>query len=143
MVSSGLAVVCSSALCSDTGIGLSASVYDGFADSVGRGWDAADADSSRVVNGVQDGGSGWDHGLFADTFCAERADRGRVFDEDGFDGWDIADRGDEVVVQVLAFAGEKFFHECHAQALGYAALDLAFDETGVDSAAYVVGGYYF
>jgi len=29
------------------------------------------------------------------------------------------------------------------QALGYAALDLAFDETGVDSAAYVVGGYYF
>ncbi len=46
-------------------------------------------------------------------------------------------------MQVFALAGEEFFHERHAQALGDAAFDLAFDESGVDGAAYVVDGYHF
>ena len=53
---------------------------------------------------------------------------------------DVADGGDEVVVQVLGAAGEVFLHQRQADALGDAAFDLAFGEGGVDGAAEVVGG---
>src|SRR5258708_37077180 len=101
MASSGLAVVCSSALCSGTRICLTASVYDGLADSVGSGWNAEDADTGGVVDGVQDCGSGGDYGLLADAFWAERGERGRVLDEGGVDGLDGARSWGLVVVQVL------------------------------------------
>ena len=52
----------------------------------------------------------------------------------------VADRRDQVVVQVLGAAGDVLLHQRHADALGDAALDLALDQRRVDRAADVVGG---
>ena len=66
-----------------------------------------------------------------------------VFNEDRFDGRNIANGGNQVIVEIFAFAGKKLFHEGHAEALRDAAFDLAFDQGGVNGAADVVGGGQF
>ena len=52
----------------------------------------------------------------------------------------VADRRDQVVVQVLAAAGDELLHQRHAEPLRDAALDLAFDQGRIDRAADIVGG---
>src|SRR6266849_7772317 len=113
---------------------------DGGAHFIGSGGKLEDADADRVVERVHDGGSRGNQCLFADAFCPVGANRRRIFDQDGFNGWHVANGGDEIVVQIFSAAGEKFFHECHAEALGHAAFDLPFDESGIDGAADVVSG---
>src|ERR1041385_5391939 len=102
--------------------------------------DTMDANTDGVVNGIEDGRSGGNYGLLTDAFGAERADGRGVFDEDGFDGGHVADRRNEVIVQVFAFTGKELFHESVAQTLSDTAFDLAFDESGIDGAADIVGG---
>ena len=41
-------------------------------------------------------------------------------------------------MQIFAFAGKKFFHQRHAQALRNAAFDLSFNQRGIDCAAHIV-----
>ena len=76
--------------------------------------------------------------LLADALGAEGADGRGAFDEDGLDGRHVADGGDEIVVQVLAASGRELLHQRHADALGDAALDLAFDQDRIDGAADVM-----
>ena len=114
---------------------------DGGAHAVGRGGDSPNAHAGGIVNCVQNCGGGGNQGLLADAFRAVRTDRGWIFDEDRFDGGHVADCGDQIVVEIFAFAGKEFFHQGHAQALRDAAFDLAFDESGIDGAADIVGGY--
>ena len=113
---------------------------DRGAHAVGRGGDSPNAHAGGIVNRVEDCGGGGNQGLLADAFRAVRTDRGWIFDEDGFDRGHIADRGDQIIVEILALAGKEFFHQSHAQALRGAAFDLAFDESGIDGAANIVGG---
>src|SRR5690606_12604398 len=61
-------------------------------------------------------------------------------DQDRPDLGDVADGGDQVVVQIVGAAGEVFLHQREADALGDAALDLALGQRRVDGAAEVVGG---
>src|ERR1700730_19273034 len=43
-------------------------------------------------------------------------------------------------MQVLAFAGEEFLHQRHAESLGDTALDLPLNQSGINGAAYIVCG---
>ena len=75
------------------------------------------------------------------TPLAPKGPAGRgILDQDAVDRRHVADGGDQVVVQVLAAAGEEFLHQREADALGDAALDLALDEGRVDGAADIVRG---
>ena len=113
---------------------------DGGANAVGRRGQAANAHANRIVNCVQDRGRGWNHRLLADPFGAERPDRRRIFDENRLDRRHVASGRNQIVMKVLAFAGEKLFHQRHAQALGDAAFDLSFNQRRIDGAADVVRG---
>src|SRR5215471_11565619 len=93
---------------------LGASGEDRGADAIGRSRDSVYADADRVVNRVQNRGSGGNHGLFADPFRAEWADRRGIFDQDGLDRRHVSGRRNQVVMEILAFAGEEFFHESMA-----------------------------
>ena len=66
--------------------------------------------------------------LPADALGPVRADRGAIFDQDALHRRHVADCGDQIVVQVLALAGEELLHQREAEALRRAALDLAFDQ---------------
>src|ERR1700687_4220421 len=85
--------------------------YKCGAAAVGRRRHAADAYTNRIVNCVENCRSGWDYRLLADPFGAEWANGRRVFDENRFDRWHVASRRNQIIMQVLAFAGEKFFHQ--------------------------------
>ena len=63
---------------------------------------------------------------------------GRVLDQDALDRRHVADGRNEVVVQVLALAGEELLHQRETETLRGAALDLAFDQRRIDRAADVV-----
>ena len=117
-----------------------ASGADGGADDVGEGGEAGDLGAGGVADGGEDGGGGGDEDVLAEALGAEGAFGVGFLDEDRGDLGDVADGGDEVVVQVLGAAGEVFLHQREADALGDAAFDLAFGEGGVDGAAEVVGG---
>ncbi len=62
----------------------------------------------------------------------------RVLDQDALDRRHVANRRDQIVVQVLALAGEELLHQREAEALRRAALDLAFDQRRIDRPADVV-----
>ena len=96
------------------------------------------ADAGRVMDGVEDRRRGRDQRLLADALGAERADRRRVLDQDALDRRHVADGRDQIVVQVLALAGEELLHQREAEPLRGAALDLAFDQRRIDRAADVV-----
>ena len=113
---------------------------EGGADDVGEGGEVGDRVAGGVADGGEDGRGGGDEDVLAEALGAEGAFGVGGLDEDGLDFRDVADGGDEVVVQVVGAAGEVFLHEREADALGDAALDLAFGEGGVDGAAEVVGG---
>src|SRR6476661_8002042 len=125
---------------SGTGGVLRALREDGGADAVRSCWDPVDADSNSVMYGIQNGRGGRDDCLFADAFRAEWADGRWIFDQDRFDGRHVSSGRDEVVVQVLALAGEEFFHERMAESLRGTAFNLAFDQCWIDGAAHVVSG---
>src|SRR5689334_11818461 len=108
------------------------------ANTIWRGGNSVHPNTGGVMESIQDGGSGGNDGLLTDALSAERAYRRGVFDENGFDGRDVAGGRDEVVMQVFALPGKKFFHERHANALRHTAFDLAFDERGIDGAADIV-----
>ena len=101
---------------------------------------AADAHAGRVVDRVEDRRRGRDQRLLADALGAERADRRGILDQDRFDRRHVADRRDQIVVQVLAAAGDELLHQRQAETLRDAALDLAFDQRRVDRAADIVRG---
>src|SRR5277367_2445469 len=113
---------------------------DGFAYAIRRGGNPAHAYAGSVVNRIQDRRSSRNHGLLADTFRAEWSDRRRIFNQNRFDWRNVSDRGDQVVMQILALAGKEFLHQRHAEALSHTAFDLSFDQRGIDRATYVMRG---
>ena len=96
--------------------------------------------AGRVADGVEDRRRGRDQHMFAEPLRAERPFRVRHFDQDRFHRRHVADRRDQIVVQILGAAGDVFFHQRHADALRDAALDLALDQQRVDRAADIVRG---
>ena len=93
-----------------------------------------------MVDGIEDRGGRGDQGLLADALGTEGTDRGGTFHQDGGDGRHVADGGNQVVVEVLALAGDELLHQRHADALGDTALDLALDQHRIDGAAHIMGG---
>src|SRR3984957_13600633 len=91
-----------------------------------------------MMDGVKDRGRSRNQRLLADALGPERANRGTVLDQDALDRRHVADRRDQIVVQVLALAGEELLHQREAKALRRATLDLAFDERRIDRPANVV-----
>ena len=108
--------------------------------SVRRRWNARDAGAGRVMDGVEDCGRSRDQSLLADPFCAKGSDGRRLLDENAFHRRHVADGGNQIVVQVLAFAGNKLFHQRHAEALRRAAFDLSLNQRRIDGLADVVRG---
>ena len=76
----------------------------------------------------------------ADALGAPRPERLRVLDQVHRDRRHVADGRDQVVVQVVGAAVDVLLHQRHADALGDAAVDLAFDLGRVDRPADVVRG---
>src|SRR6201993_1878969 len=113
---------------------------DGGAHFVGSGGEFGNADTRCVTQRVQNWRGGGGEGLLTDPFCAKRADGRNLFDENRFDLRNIANGGNQVIVQIFTFARHEFFHQRHAEALRDAAFDLAFDQSWVNSASHVVGG---
>ena len=46
-------------------------------------------------------------------------------------------------MQILALAGEELLHQCHAESLCHAALDLTLNECGIDGSSHIVGRRHF
>ena len=80
------------------------------------------------MDGAQDGGRGRHQAGFAHALGAGGTERLAVLDQDALDLGHVADRRDQVVVQILGAAGEIFLHQRQPKPLGDAALDLAFDQ---------------
>ena len=116
---------------------------DSGADFVGSGRKFVYAHAGSVVKRIKNCRRGGNEGLFANALCAERTHGRIVFNKDRFDGRNIANGGNQVIVEIFAFAGKKFFHEGHAESLRNAAFNLAFDESGINGAADVMGGGNF
>src|SRR5712691_7569301 len=110
------------------------------ANAVRRRRHAVDADPNRIVNRVEDGGSCWNHNLFADPFGAEGANRRRSFDEYWLHRRHIARGWDQVVVKILALAGKEFFHQRHSQSLRSATFDLPLDKSRINGTTDIVSG---
>jgi hypothetical protein len=83
---------------------------------------------------------GRDQGRLADALGAPRTERLRVLDQVHRDRRHVADRRDQVVVQVVGAAVDVLLHQRHPDALRDAAVDLAFDLRRVDRATDVVRG---
>src|SRR6202023_3374575 len=83
---------------------------DGLAYAVRGCGNPAHAYPGRMVNRIEDGRRRRDHGLFADAFRPEWPYGRGVFNQDRFDRRYIAGRGNQVVMQVFAFARKKFLH---------------------------------
>ena len=94
-----------------------------------------------VADGPQDCRCGGDQRRLADTLGTKRSLGLAILDQMDLHGWHIANRGDEIVVQVLGTAGDEFLDQRQAQALGDAAVDLPFHQGRVDGPADVVGGH--
>lgn len=91
-----------------------------------------------MMDAVQNRRRGWNYGLLTNAFRPVRPYWRRIFDQDAFNRRHIPDCGYQVVVKVLTFAGEEFFHECHAEALRHTAFDLALNERGVNGSSHIV-----
>ena len=77
-------------------------------------------------------------GRLADALGAPGPERLGVLDQVDRDRRHVADGRDQVVVQVVGAAVDVFLHQRHADALGDAAVHLAFDQGRVDRPADVV-----
>src|SRR6266702_5402799 len=97
------------------------------AHAVRRRRNAADADASRMVDGVEDRRRRRDQRGLADALGDVRAERFRILDEQTFDLGYVADRRNEIVVQILGAARQVLLHQSEADALRDAAMDLALD----------------
>src|ERR1700687_5604323 len=113
---------------------------NGLADAIWGSGNPAHAYAGSVVNRIQYRGRSRDYGLLSDAFRSEGADRRGVFDQNRFDQRNVAGCRDQIVVQILAFAGEELLHQCHAESLGNTALDLPFNQGRIDGPAHVVRG---
>src|SRR5258707_2240839 len=102
--------------------------------------DFANANADGVVNRVEDGGRSRDHRLLPDSLGAEGTDGRTLFNQYGFYRRHVARRGNQVVVQILPFAGRELFHERHAQSLCGAAFDLTLNQSGIDGPSDIMGG---
>ena len=102
--------------------------------------DLAQRHAGRVADGGEDRRRRRDERRLADAFGAEGALRFRILDQPDVDLRHVADRRDQIVVQVLGAAGDELLHQREAEPLRDAAMDLALDEGRVDGAADVVGG---
>src|ERR1700736_4081715 len=105
---------------------------DGRDHAIGRRGYLANARAGRMMDRVENGRRRGDQRLFANALGAERADGRSVLHKNGFDRRHVADRRDEIIMQVLALAGEELFHQRHPEALRRAALDLTLDQSRVD-----------
>ena len=72
-------------------------------------------------------------------FAPYGPDGSGVLDEEALDRGRVADRRDQVVVEVVRPPGHVLLHERHAEALDDPALDLPLDERRVDRPPHVVG----
>src|SRR5207302_5808991 len=108
-----------------------------------RGGNAADAYAGGVVNRVQDGRSCRNHCLLANTLGAKWADGRGIFYKDGLNRRHVAGGWNQIVMKILALAGEELLHQGHPQTLGSTPLDLSLDEYWVDGAADIMCGGNF
>ena len=76
----------------------------------------------------------------ADPLGAVRAERLRVLDEQALDIRDVADGGEQVVVQVLGASRDVLLHQGKPNPLRDPSLDLTLDQGRVHGRAHVVGG---
>ena len=106
----------------------------------GNSGHAVRAHAGRVMDGAEDRRRGRHQAGLADALGAGGAERLAILDQDALDLRHVADGRDQIVVQVLGAAGQIFLHQRQAQALGDAALDLAFDQGRIDGPADIVGG---
>ena len=110
-----------------------------FEDVFRKQWDFIEGDAGGMLDGVEDGGGGAVHGEFADAFCAECAVGGWGLFEGDVDGREVGAGGHDVVghlvVGEVAVVPETFFVKSIADALSYAALDLACGEDGMEDFA--------
>src|ERR1700730_16478710 len=83
---------------------------DGLAYAVRGCGNPAHAYPGRVLNRIQNRRRRRDHGLLPAPFRPESPDWGRVFNQDRFDRRYVAGRGNQVVMQVFAFARNEFLH---------------------------------
>src|SRR4030088_1996586 len=98
----------------------------------------ANANAYGIVNRVEDGRRGRDHRLLTDSFGAEGTDGRTLLDQYGFYRRHVSRGWNQVVVQILAFAGCELFHERHAQSLRDATFDLTLNQRGIDGSSYIV-----
>src|SRR6185437_13018944 len=107
---------------------------------VRRRRNTAEANARRMMDRVEDRWRRRDQRRLADPLGAIGAERLGVLDEQALDRRNVADRRDEIVVQVLSTPRQEFFHQRKADALREAAMDLALDLDRVDGAADIMRG---
>src|SRR5215813_6133149 len=110
------------------------------AEPIRRGGRVTHAHAGRMMDRVEDRRRGRDQRRLADPLGAVRAERLAVLDQDHLDRRDVAERRDQVIVEVLGLAGVILLHQREADALGDPAMDLAFHLRRVDRPADVVRG---
>ena len=112
-----------------------------LAQAVRQQRDAGGAHAGGVMDGAQDGRRGRHQAGLAHALGAGGAERLAILDQDAVDLGHVADRRDQIVVQILGAAGQILLHQRQPQPLGDAALDLAFDQGGIDRLADIVRGH--
>src|SRR5438270_309423 len=127
-------------MASSSGTGVSARGEDGGANPVRSRGHYANANADGVVNRVEDGGRSGDHRLLPDSLSAEGTDGRTLFDQYGFYRRHVACRWNQVVVQILSFAGREFLHERHAQSLRDAAFNLTLNQCRIDGPSHIMSG---
>src|SRR5581483_6738000 len=98
------------------------------------------ANTSSIMNRIQNRRSRGDDCLLANSFGAEGTDRRRIFDQDRLNWGNVTRGRNQIVMKIFALPRKKFFHQRHAQSLRNAALDLTFNQSGIDRASDVMGG---
>ncbi len=93
-----------------------------------------------MVDGVEDRRRRRDQRRLADALGTVGAERFRILDEKTFDLGHVADRRNEIIVQILGSPRQIFLHQSEADALRDTAMDLTFDLSRVDGTADVVRG---
>src|SRR5258706_8049155 len=121
--------------------GLASLVFaDCRAQPVRQHGNPAHAHASRLLDRAENRGRRRDEARLADSLGAERAERFLVLDQDTTHAGGVADGRNEIVVQVFGAPGNVLFHEREPEALKRAALDLTFNQHGVDGTPDIVRG---
>src|SRR5438552_18858631 len=115
-----------------TGISAASRGQNGSTDPIRRCWHFANANANGVVNRVEDGGCRRDHRLLPASLGAEGTDGRTLFNQYGFSPRHVAYGGNQVVVQILSFAGRELLHDRHAEFLGGGACGSACSQSGVE-----------